>query len=204
LSTGKTIAVLGTGLRHIYPKQHRGLADEILGTGGVIMSEYAPNTPAIPKNFPLRNRIISGLSRGVLVVEARLPSGSLITARYALEQNREVFAMPGSIHNPLARGCHHLIRQGAKLVETVEDILEEFSMDLQVQQPKKAQSKASETVNLAPDQQKVLQQTGYELTPLDVIIARAGLTAAKVSSILLSLELIGLVVSVPGGYIRMV
>jgi len=122
---GTTLAVAGTGPDRIYPARHRDLARAIVEQGAII-SEFAPGTPALPSNFPRRNRIISGLSLGVLVVEAACRSGSLITARLAAEQGREVFALPGSIHNPLARGCHHLIRQGAKLVEDIEDIVEEL------------------------------------------------------------------------------
>jgi len=210
ISAGQTIAVLGTGLKYIYPRQNQKLAEDILSNGGAIISEFLPNTPPIAKNFPLRNRVISGLSRGVLVIEAGLPSGSLITARTALEQNREVFAVPGSIHNPLARGCHHLIRQGAKLVETVDDILEElnFSLDPSIKPRDEAiikpQIKLENYNHLPTEYVAVLQQTGYEMTPLDMIIARSGLTAAQVSSILLSLELQGYVAAIPGGYLRAV
>ena len=123
---GRTLAVCGTGPDIVYPRQHERLADEIVAAGGAIVAEFAPGTPVLRSNFPRRNRLISGLSVGTLVIEAGIRSGALITARHALEQGREVFAIPGSIHNPVARGCHHLIRHGAKLVETAADIVDEL------------------------------------------------------------------------------
>lgn len=197
-ATGKTIAVLGTGLNCIYPRTHQRLANEISAHGGALISEFPPETPPTPAHFPMRNRIISGLSLGVLVVEAAVRSGSLITARCALEQNREVFAIPGSIHNPLARGCHQLIRQGAKLVETAQDILEEIGMLFTPPAKKPTQ----EPVDLDPAHQRVLAHIGYEVTALDVVILRSGLTASEVSSMLLPLELRGYVRAVSGGYVR--
>jgi len=186
---GKTIAVMGTGLNHIYPPQHQSLAADI-AQQGTLVSELPPDTLPKATNFPKRNRLISGLSLGVLVVEAALRSGSLITARCAVEQGREVFAIPGSIHNPLARGCHFLIRQGAKLVETAEDIVEELrSLMAVLNYPLKKDS-------------LLMQAIGYEVTALDTIIERSGLTASEVSSMLLSLELQGYVQSIPGGYVR--
>lgn len=194
---GKTIAVCGTGLSHTYPRSHYRLAEEIIAKGAVI-SEFPPDTPPKAKYFPMRNRIISGLSLGVLVIEAALKSGSLITARLAAEQGREVFALPGSIHNPLARGCHHLIQQGAKLVEMAEDILEELGTFKTVDIPKKSQK----NLNLQDLQKVVLEKIGYEITTLDVIIMQSGLTSGEVSSILLALELEGYITHEPGGYVR--
>jgi len=198
LLTGKTIAVLGTGLASIYPRSHHALAKDLVEKGGALISEFSPQSPPKAAHFPMRNRIISGLSLGVLVVEAAVQSGSLITARAALEQNREVFAIPGSIHNPLARGCHKLIRQGAKLVETAADILEEIGIHM----ARTPEPPPQEPVDLDPLIQRVLAQIGYETTVLDAIIVRSGLTASEVSSMLLSLELEGYVQSVPGGYAR--
>lgn len=196
LAVGETIAVCGTGLAHMYPASNQKLAEEIQQKGAII-SEFPPDTPPRAKHFPMRNRLISGLSLGVLVIEAALRSGSLITARFANEQGRDVFALPGSIHNPLARGCHYLIRQGAKLVETAQDILEELGnlRSLTEQRPLKSQK-------LTAKQEFILTQIGYEITALDAIIVRSGLTAGEVSSMLLVLELEGYVKIAPGGYLR--
>jgi len=188
---GKTIAVMGTGPDTIYPKRHYSLAQKIIEQG-CLVTEYPTGVKPAAVNFPRRNRIISGLSHGTLVVEAAFASGSLVTAKYALEQNREVFAIPGSIQNPLSRGCHALIKQGAKLIETAQDVLDELQFSL----PKsdKIQQKASDPF---------LEFIGYECTPMDLIIQRSDLTAEKVSSILLMLELKGMIASVPGGYVRL-
>ncbi len=198
---GTTIAVTGTGLDRIYPARHRELAHRIAEQGALV-SEFPPGTPARPGHFPRRNRIISGLSLGTLVVEAARQSGSLISARLAAEQGREVFAIPGSIHNPLARGCHALIRQGAKLVETVEDVLEELapllgSLELSAEQP----STTLESEAQEPDEEYRLLLDCMEFDPvsIDLLIERSGLTTDAVSSMLLLLELEGHVLSAPGG-----
>lgn len=211
---GTTIAVLGTGLLHVYPQQNQSLAEAILEKGGALVSEFPLEKPARAIHFPMRNRIISGLSRGVLVVEATLRSGSLITARLALEQGREVFAIPSSIHNPLGKGCHALIRQGAKLVESTTDILEEFSnfypipsevsssQDVRVLANPTAKSQTfilSDT--LSKEHKKILACVDHEPTPIDVIIARSTLPAKKVTALLLALELQGKVKTVGGGVI---
>jgi len=199
---GKTIAVFGTGLQHIYPAQHVSLVQEIIQGEGAVISEFPLNTSPKPPHFPQRNRIIGGLSVGVLVVEAALKSGSLITARHALEQGREVFAIPGSIHHPLSKGCHHLIRQGAKLVETAADVLEELGGLSVSTSTRPLSMTASNDACLPPESQQVLAQIDYEITPLDLILLRSGLTMGQVSSILLTLELQGYVQSIPGGYIK--
>ncbi len=201
LTMGSTIAVMGAGLQHIYPVSHRKLAEQII-TNGAWVSEFSPSLLPQPRNFPLRNRVISGLSIGVLVVEAALRSGSLITARDALEQGREVFAIPGSIHNPLARGCHYLLKQGAKLVETADDIVEELGALASLFSPVADKNIIlPKTHQLDEKSAKLLAQIGFETTAVDTIIVRSGLTPSKVSSILLSLELEGYVQATPGGYV---
>jgi DNA processing protein len=202
LSSGTTIAVLGTGPDRIYPATHHELAHRI-ADNGLLISEFAPGTPARAENFPRRNRIISGLSLGTLVIEAAAQSGSLITARLALEQGREVFAIPGSIHNPQARGCHTLIRQGAKLVESAQDIVEELAALLGSLAPvAEGDSYTIPAHNPQaddPEYQNLMDALGYDPTSVDEIIARTGLTAEAVSSMLLLLELEGHVSSAPGG-----
>lgn len=196
---GNTLAILGTGVEHIYPARHKKLADAI-STQGLLISEFPLFTPPTPSNFPRRNRIISGLSQGVLVVEATLKSGSLITARYALEEGREVFAIPGSIHNPLTRGCHHLIRQGAKLVESVNDITEELG--LLTHHPVTPHQSRALPPDLEPIDRQLLDCVGFEPSSIHVIMARCSLGAPAVCARLQDLELRGLVVATPGGYSR--
>lgn len=200
---GVTIGVAGTGLNHVYPRSHHTLWEEVLNHNGAILSEFPRDTPPLAHHFPRRNRIIAGLSLGVLVVEAALKSGSLITARLAAEAGRDVFALPGSIHHPLAKGCHHLIRQGAKLVETYEDILEELGALNATPRPKHSGASAKTKPSLPRSHQAVLRQIDYFVTPIDVITLRAQLTTGEVSSILLSLELNGYIQSIPGGYTRL-
>ena len=203
---GKTVAVFATGPDRIYPARHRDLAHAIVEGGGALVSEFPPGTKPHSSLFPRRNRIISGLAVGSLVVEAALRSGSLITARLAAEQGREVFAIPGSIHNPLSRGCHHLIRQGAKLVESSNDILEELAPSLRYQiQAVDSSVKApegSEQEPLDEEYQKLLACIDFAPTSVDALVECSGLTADVVSSMLLIMELRGMVDSVPGGYMR--
>jgi DNA processing protein len=195
---GRTVAVCGTGLDRVYPARHRELAHAIAGQGALV-SEFPLGTPPRAGNFPVRNRLISGLALGTLVVEAALQSGSLITARLALEQGREVFAIPGSIHSPLARGCHRLIREGAKLVETAQDILEELGA-LAPLAPPAARAPPAE---LAPNMSRLLENLGYDPVSVDTLVERSGLTPDAVSSMLLHMELAGLIKACPGGkYLR--
>lgn len=200
---GVTIGVAGTGLAHLYPASHQPLVESMLKSKGAIISELPRDTPPKPMHFPRRNRIIAGLSVGVLVIEAALKSGSLITARLALEAGREVFAMPGSIHHPLVRGCHKLIREGATLVETAADVLTELGGFYKAYQTKPLLN-APSNPDLSASAKRVLAEIGYDITPTDVVISRSGLTAGEVSSILLSLELHGLIETVAGGYSRVV
>ncbi len=200
-ASGLTIAVAATGMDRIYPAKHRDLAYKIIENGAII-SEFPIGTQPKPDNFPRRNRIISGLSLGTLVVEAARKSGSLITARYAVEQAREVFAIPGSIHNPMTKGCHQLIREGAKLVETAEDVLVELTtaLDFTLLTPSPADAVSSPTnAALDDDYLRLLEALGYDPTSIDVIVERSGLTAEAVSSMLLILELKGLVVTGSAG-----
>jgi len=184
-----TIAVVATGLDEVYPRRHRELARRI-ARQGLLISEYAPGTPPLAENFPVRNRIIAGLTRGTLVVEAALQSGSLITARLAVEAGRDVFAVPGSIHSPQSRGCHALIKQGAKLVDRAEDVLEELQASSPDEPPK------DDTAGEKSD--PVLDALGYEPVALDALMARTGWPAAELNVRLLDLELEGRVARLPG------
>ncbi|HMT93707.1 DNA-processing protein DprA [uncultured Thiothrix sp.] len=222
---GSTIAVIATGLDIMYPTKNRNLAEQIVEQGAIV-SEFPIGVKPQAKNFPRRNRIISGLSLGTLVVEAALQSGSLVTAQHAIEQGREVFAIPGSIHSPLAHGCHRLIRQGAKLVETAADILEELAPQLQaylgldlstkdtptsqiLKPPKplsfleevKTQGNAEERseASLDAEEQQILATIGLEPLPIDQIVIQTGLTTDVVSSMLLMLELQGYITACGGG-----
>jgi DNA processing protein len=197
---GTTIAVVATGLDTVYPSRHKSLEKAILQSGGAIISEFAPKTPPKAGHFPKRNRIISGLSKGVLIVEAQLRSGSLITARCALEQDREVYAIPGAIGNPMAKGCHWLIKQGAKLVDECEDILTELDY-LSCQQKITPQLKNNRQQDLFNDE--LLASVGYEVTPVDTVVSRSKLSTEVVLTRLTMLELKGFVVAVPGGYVRL-
>lgn len=198
-----TIAVVGTGLDQVYPAKHKQLANRVAASGALV-SEFPIGVPARPEHFPRRNRIISGLAQGVLVVEAALKSGSLITAQQAMEQGREVFAIPGSIHNPLARGCHRLIRDGAKLVESGADILEEVG-HLLTQSFEQGTSAVDNAQPSSPlhemdgDYGLLLAAFGDAPTHTDTLVERSGLTVEVVSSMLLIMELQGQVVAVPGG-----
>jgi DNA processing protein len=191
-AAGATIAVVGTGLDQVYPRRNAGLAARLLAAGGLIVSEYSLGTPVMQANFPKRNRIIAGLSQGCLVVEAAVQSGSLITARLAVEGGREVFAIPGSIHSPQARGCHALIRQGAKLVESAQDVLEELP-PLGAPAPS-----APEEPETPHQQQALLDAMGFDPVSLDALMARSGWPAAELSAALLELELDGQVARLAG------
>ena len=200
LAKGKTIAVVATGLDKVYPLRHKVLSQEILQSGGLIVSEFIPGTLPKAGHFPKRNRIISGLSQGVLVVEAEIRSGSLITARCAIEQGRDVFAIPGSINNLFAKGCHWLIKQGASLIDDVTDIVEELAV--LGNEPSIKENKEN---NCQQDlfNDPILASVEYEVTPIDIVVVRNTLPVEVVLTRLTMLELKGHVVAVPGGYIRL-
>ncbi|PPT95424.1 DNA-processing protein DprA [Xanthomonas arboricola] len=212
---GITVAVVGTGADVAYPERHQGLRDRIAARGAVV-SEYLPGTGPVAGHFPARNRIIAGLALGTLVVEAAMRSGALITARLAAEAGREVFALPGSLHNPLARGCHHLIRQGATLAQEPAQIIEglgllsgELASALRerlaapTELPRKTTSGAGAgPARSDPDYQRLWQALGHDPTPMDSLVQRTGLTAAALSSMLLIMELEGDVVAEHGRYTR--
>jgi DNA processing protein len=188
-SIGASVAVLGTGIDTIYPKGNRELAHS-LATSGCLVSEFPLGMAPLPGNFPRRNRLISGLSRGVLVVEAGNPSGSLITARFALEQGREVFAIPGSIHSALSKGCHDLIKQGATLVEEANDILAELRWEARIALPAEQEAAIADPF---------LESMGFAPTSPDQIAQRTGIAAGSVAARLSLLELEGSIASLPGG-----
>ncbi len=191
---GSSIAVVGTGLDKVYPSANRELA-HALASQGALVSEFPLGTPPLAANFPRRNRIISGMSAGCLIVEASLQSGSLITARMALEQGRDVFAIPGSIHAPQSKGCHALLKQGAKLVETAQDILEELSC-LSAIAARDADAQAIEVQGSNP---ALLVHLGFDPVDLDTLGKRSGLTIAELSAMLLLFELEGRICALPGG-----
>ena len=198
LEAGGTIAVLGSGLDRIYPAENTGLALRIRSSGALV-SEFPPRTRPSRQNFPRRNRIISGLALGTLVVEAAADSGSLITARWAGEQGREVFAIPGPIHSPVSRGCHRLIRDGAHLVETPEEVLPEIHFAL-MNQPLMSNSPGSPAAApLDKEYEMLLDALGFEPVTLDTLAARSGLSGESIASMLLILELQGRVSPYPGG-----
>jgi DNA processing protein len=205
--SGSTLAVIATGPDLVYPRRHHALAHRIAAAGALV-SEFAPGTPAMARHFPQRNRLIAGLAQGTLVVEAALQSGSLITARLASEAGREVMALPGAVNSPLARGCHALIKQGAKLVESAEDVLEELRPALRGVQPRNAATRVSANMERpSPDPSPppdgppdpVLEALGHAPATLDALMARTGHDAAALSARLLELELLGRVGRRPGG-----
>jgi DNA processing protein len=201
----KTIAVLGSGLDKVYPRYHQRLAQQIVEKGGALVSEFFPDASPRAEHFPRRNRLISGLSLGVVVVEAALRSGSLITARYALEQGREVFAVPGSIRNPMSQGCHALLKQGATLIESSCDILLELAFSRLIDpicEKQIAGNKLNAKSTLASEDRKLVESIGFEVTTIDSLVRRTGLAADKLLARLAFLELQGYISVVPGGYAR--
>lgn len=218
---GVTVAVLGSGLNQIYPARHKKLAEKIIDLGGALVSEFTPNQPPMAENFPRRNRIISGLSLGTLVIEATVNSGSLITARYALEQGREVFAVPNAVHNPYSQGCHKLIKEGALLVDSVEDILEAIAYQQQPQQimlfdgqnrdvksvsnylqkGSEVKTFAKNLQNLTACQQQIYRQISLNPVSVDDLAKAAEVDVEILLVELLGLELLGVIKQVNGGYV---
>jgi DNA processing protein len=195
---GLTVAVCGTGLDRVYPPEHAALAERICAQGALV-SELPPRTAPLRQHFPRRNRIISALSLGTLVVEAARDSGSLITARLAAEAGREVFAIPGSIHSPVSRGCHQLIKDGAKLVEEAADVLSELHISMPKEQLTASPSVSAEGTALDNEYEMLLDALGIEPATIDTLVARTHLPAESVASMLLILELGGRVAALPGG-----
>jgi DNA processing protein len=195
---GASVAVYATGLDRVYPEEHAALAQRIRARGALV-SEFPPGTPPLRRHFPRRNRIIAGLSLGTLVVEAARYSGSLITARLAVESGREVFAIPGSIHSPLSRGCHQLIKSGAKLVEEARDVLAELRFPVPKEELTKQAPPAHEPPELDKEYEMLLDALGFEPATIDVLVARTHLPGESVASMLLILELEGRVAALPGG-----
>lgn len=194
---GSTVAVVGTGVDLVYPSSNRALTEQVRREG-LVLSELPLGTPALAHNFPRRNRLIAGLARGVLVVEAALRSGSLITAKLAAEQGREVFAIPGSIHSPVAKGCHRLIKEGAKLVESVQDVLEELRMEAPRTMQVVPEAAAAVDADLPPDQAAVLAALGHDPVDLDLLAERTRQPAGALTGLLLELELAQHVERLPG------
>lgn len=215
---GKTLAVLGSGLNQIYPIRHKKLAEHIVALGGALVSEFLPNHPPLAENFPRRNRIISGLSLGTLVIEATVNSGSLITARYALEQGREVFALPNQIQHSYAQGCHRLIKEGALLVESVNDILDAVASQLShtaqrlppqtelfppsQQAVKNDQQFAKKLPEMTACQQQIMQYIAFDPIAIDELAKLSKMSVENLLVELLGLELLGVIKPVTGGYVR--
>jgi len=199
---GRTVAVLGSGLANVYPRQHRRLAERIIESGGALVSEYLATDLPMPSHFPQRNRIISGLSLGVVVIEASLRSGTLITARYALEQGREIFALPGALGNPMSEGTHWLIQQGAYLVTGPKEIAEQLGSGLHWLSLSENTTICASEAEVELPFADVLANVGDEVTPVDVVAERAGQPVPEVVIKLLDLELAGWIAAVPGGYVR--
>lgn len=200
-----TVGVMGTGIDRVYPAKHRALAEQVVAEGGALVSEFLPKASPVASHFPRRNRIISGLSLGVLVVEAALKSGSLISARYALEQNRDVFAIPGSIRNPQSAGCHYLLKQGALLASCPEDVLEGLSgwHSQSLESPIAEESHTEKAVLLTELEQRLWQQLGFESTSVDTLVGRSQCTVADVLGGLMTLEIKGMIAQSAGGYQRL-